>query len=152
MGICWRAKRMFMGQYNHTIDTKGRVIIPSKFREELGEGFVVTVGLDRCLYLYPKIDWEKFTTELNQLPFTKEAREFQRYFMQNAAECEVDKQGRILIPNMLRLSASLEKEIIFVGVISKIEIWDKDRFEKESSGDSMEEIAERMAETYGLRF
>ena len=142
---------MFMGQYNHTIDEKGRVIVPSKFREELGEGFVVTAGLDGCLYLYPKKDWENFAAGLNQLPFTKEAREFQRHFMLNAAECEIDKQGRILIPQKLRIRAALEKEVVFVGMISKIELWDRERLES-SSDSSMDEIAEHVAETYGLRF
>lgn len=142
---------MFMGEYNHTIDTKGRIIIPSKFRESLGDEFVVTQGLDGCLFVYPNDEWIKFSTELNNLPGNKEARQLKRYFMAGAATCEVDKQGRILIPNKLREEAALEKDIVLVGVFSKIEIWSKERWDDNNDYDNMDQIAERMSEL-GLSF
>lgn len=142
---------MFMGEYDHTIDAKGRIIIPSKFREQLGEEFVVTQGLDGCLFGYPKEEWEHFVTELKTLPGNKEARQLQRYFMAGAAACEVDKQGRILIPTKLREQAGLAKDVVFVGVVSKIEIWSKERWENNNCYDNMDEIAEHMSE-FGLSF
>ena len=142
---------MFMGEYNHTIDTKGRIIIPSKFRETLGDEFVVTLGLDGCLFVYPNEEWMNFVTQLKNLPGSKEARQLQRYFMAGAATCEVDKQGRILIPNKLREQAGLEKDIVFVGVLSKIEIWSKEKWESNNDYDNMDQIAEHMSE-FGLSF
>lgn len=142
---------MFMGEYNHTIDTKGRIIIPSKFRETLGDEFVVTQGLDGCLFVYPNDEWMNFVTQLKNLPGSKEARQLQRYFMAGAAACEVDKQGRILIPNKLREQAGLEKDIVFVGVLSKIEIWSKEKWESNNDYDDMDQIAEHMSE-FGLSF
>ncbi|QHQ62047.1 division/cell wall cluster transcriptional repressor MraZ [Anaerocolumna sedimenticola] len=142
---------MFMGEYNHTIDIKGRIIIPSKFREALGDEFVVTLGLDGCLFVYPNEEWMNFVTQLKNLPGSKEARQLQRYFMAGAATCEVDKQGRILIPNKLREQAGLEKDIVFVGVLSKIEIWSKDKWESNNDYDDMDQIAEHMSE-FGLSF
>lgn len=139
-----------MGEYNHTIDAKGRIIIPSKFRDALGEHFVVTVGLDGCLFVYPNEEWQHFVAELKNLPGNKEARQLQRYFMAGACDCEVDKQGRILIPNNLRQQAGLDKDIVFVGVLSKVEIWSKERWESNSYGN-MDEIADRMSE-FGLSF
>ena len=106
---------MFMGTYDHSIDAKGRVIVPAKFREELGDSFVVTLGLDGCLFVYPQEDWEDFVKQLRELPGSKEARKLQRYFMAGAASCELDKQGRTLIPANLREKAGLEKDIVFVG-------------------------------------
>ena len=141
---------MFMGEYNHTIDAKGRIIVPSKFRESLGEHFVVTVGLDGCLFVYPSEEWQHFVEQLKNLPGNKEARQLQRYFMAGAADCEVDKQGRILIPSNLRQHAGLDKDIVFVGVLSKIEIWSKERWES-NSYDNMDEIADHMSE-FGLSF
>lgn len=142
---------MFMGEYNHTIDAKGRVIVPAKFRETLGDEFVVTLGLDGCLFVYPDEEWKNFVSELKNLPGSKEARQLQRYFMAGAASCEVDKQGRILIPSKLREQAGLEKEVVFVGVLSKIEIWSKKRWEANNTYDNMDEIAEHMSE-FGLSF
>lgn len=141
---------MFMGEYNHTIDAKGRIIVPSKFREFLGDHFVVTVGLDGCLFVYPNEEWQHFVEQLKNLPGNKEARQLQRYFMAGAADCEVDKQGRILIPGNLRQHAGLDKDIVFVGVLSKIEIWSKERWES-NSYDNMDEIADHMSE-FGLSF
>ena len=138
---------MFMGEYNHTIDTKGRLIIPSKFREELGEEFVVTKGLDGCLFVFPNPAWQEFEEKLRTLPLTnKSARQFSRFFVAGATPCELDKQGRILLPATLREFAGLEKDVVLVGVLSKIEIWDKERYEDASSYDDMDEIVEHMAE------
>jgi MraZ protein len=141
---------MFMGEYNHSIDSKGRIIIPSKFRETLGDEFVVTLGLDGCLFVYPNDEWMNFVGQLKNLPGSKEARQLQRYFMAGAASCEVDKQGRILIPNKLREQAGLEKDIVFVGVLSKIEIWSKEKWES-NNYDDMDQVAEHMSE-FGLSF
>lgn len=142
---------MFMGEYNHTIDTKGRIIVPSKFREALGDEFVVTGGLDGCLFVYPNDEWMEFIAQLKNLPGSKEARQLQRYFLAGAASCEVDKQGRILIPNKLRESAALEKDIVFVGVLNKIEIWSKERWDSNNDYGDMDQIAEHMSEL-GLSF
>jgi len=95
------------------------VIVPAKFREELGDSFVVTLGLDGCLFVYPQEDWEDFVKQLRELPGSKEARKLQRYFMAGAASCELDKQGRTLIPANLREKAGLEKDIVLFGVMAK---------------------------------
>lgn len=138
---------MFMGEYNHTIDAKGRLIVPSKFREALGDTFVVTKGLDGCLFVYDNEEWKLFEEKLRALPITnKEARQFVRFFLAGAAEVEVDKQGRILIPNVLREFAGLAKDVALVGVGSRIEIWSRERFEDTAAFDDMDEIAEHMAE------
>ena len=136
-----------MGEYNHTIDTKGRLIIPSKFRETLGEEFVVTKGLDGCLFVYDNNEWNSFEEKLKSLPLTnKDARQFVRFFLAGATTAEVDKQGRILIPSVLREFAALEKEVVLIGVASRVEIWSKNRWENAASYEDMEEIAEHMAE------
>ena len=106
---------MFMGEYSHTIDAKGRIIVPAKFRESLGDNFVVTKGLDNCLFVYTSEDWRKFEEKLRTLPLTnKDARKFTRFFLAGAAEMEIDKQGRILIPSVLREFAALEKDVVLV--------------------------------------
>ncbi len=142
---------MFMGEFNHAIDSKGRIIIPSKFREDLGDEFVVTLGLDGCLFAYPNKEWEKFVEKLQTLPGTKEARQLQRYFMACASACEADKQGRILIPAKLRENAALDKDIVFVGVLNKIEIWSKERWDSNNDYENVDAIAEHMSE-YGISF
>lgn len=115
---------MFMGEYNHIIDAKGRLIVPAKFREILGDNFVVTKGLDGCLFVYSDKEWQAFEEKLKTLPLTnKNARQFTRFFLAGAAQVEVDKQGRILLPQVLREFAGLEKEVVLVGVASRIEIW-----------------------------
>ena len=120
---------MFKGEYNHTIDTKGRVIIPAKFRDKLGEAFVITKGLDGCLYGYANEDWQVFEDKLSSLSITnKDSRQFTRFFLAGAADCEVDKQGRILIPSVLREFAGLEKDVVLVGVSRRIEIWNKEKW------------------------
>ncbi|MBP3477222.1 MAG: division/cell wall cluster transcriptional repressor MraZ [Lachnospiraceae bacterium] len=138
---------MFMGEYNHTIDAKGRLIVPSKFRETLGDTFVVTKGLDGCLFVYDNEEWGIFEEKLKSLPITnKEARQFVRFFLAGAAEVEVDKQGRILVPNVLREFAELNKDVVLIGVASRIEIWSKERFDGMAAYEDMDEIAEHMAE------
>ena len=142
---------MFMGTYEHGLDAKGRVIVPAKLREDLGESFVVKLGLDGSLFEYTMSEWEKFIDKLKELPGTKEARMLQRHFMAKAAPCEVDKQGTTLLPAKLREYAGLEKEIVFVGVLSKIEIWSKKRWEDNDDYDNIEDIAEDMSQ-FGLSF
>ena len=142
---------MFMGTYEHSLDAKGRIIVPAKFREALGESFVVTLGLDGCLFVYPAEDWENFAKNLEQLPGTKEARVLQRHFMANAHGVESDKQGRALLPALLREKVGLTKDVVLVGVMSKIEIWSKDRWESADDLDDVDEIANKMAE-YGLSY
>lgn len=142
---------MFMGEFDHSIDTKGRIIVPSKFREGLGDEFVITLGLDGCLFVYPQNEWQTFAAELGKLPGTKEARQLQRYFLAKAAACEADKQGRILIPAVLRECAGLEKDIVFVGVLNKIEIWSKERWVNNNDYDNVDDIAEHMTQ-YGISF
>lgn len=135
---------MFKGEYNHTIDTKGRVIIPAKFRDKLGEAFVITKGLDGCLYGYANEDWQVFEDKLSSLSITnKDSRQFTRFFLAGAADCEVDKQGRILIPSVLREFARLEKDVVLVGVSRRIEIWNKEKWSEITAqyDDNMDEIA-----------
>ena len=138
---------MFMGEYNHTIDAKGRLIVPAKFREILGDNFIVTKGLDGCLFVYPNDEWTRFEEKLKSLPLTnKNARQFTRFLLAGAAACEVDKQGRILLPQVLREFASLEKDVVLVGVASRIEIWSRERWDESMNtydGD-MDEVAENM--------
>ena len=129
---------MFMGEYRHTVDPKGRLIVPSKFRELLGTEFVVTRGLDGCLFVYPMDSWTAYVDKLKKLPLTdKNARLFMRFLIAGANTCELDKQGRILIPAKLRKSAGLEKDLVFVGMINRVEIWDKDTFEAQTLGSEM---------------
>ena len=138
---------MFMGEYNHTIDAKGRLIVPSKFREQLGNEFVVTKGLDGCLFVYSNEEWKHIEEKFREIPLTtKDARKFSRFFFAGAASCEVDKQGRILLPANLREYAGIEKEVVSVGVLSRVEIWSKDRWEEASEYDDMDDIAEHMSE------
>ena len=127
---------MFMSEYNHTVDTKGRLIVPSKFREQLGDEFVVTKGMDGCLFVYANDDWSAFEQKLTSLPLiNKEARKFARFFLAGAAQVEVDKQGRILLPANLRQFAGLEKDVVLVGVGSRIEIWSRENWENREARD-----------------
>ena len=115
---------MFIGEYSHTIDAKGRLIVPSKFREQLGEEFVVTKGLDGCLFVYENSEWKSFEEKLHALPLTNaNARKFTRFFLAGASACELDRQGRILIPAVLREFAKLEKDVTVIGVGRHAEIW-----------------------------
>ena len=138
---------MFIGEYEHSVDAKGRVIMPAKLREDIGEKFIVTKGLDGCLFAYSQNEWTNFEEKLKTLPLTnKNARDFVRFFLSGAVECEIDKQGRFLIPNNLRTYATLEKEINIIGVGTRIEIWNREEWKKYSSTDniSADEIAENM--------
>ena len=138
---------MFMGEYNHTIDTKGRLIVPSKFREQLGDEFVVTKGLDGCLFVYSNEEWQRIEKSFKEKPLTsKDARKFMRFFFAGAASCEVDKQGRILLPANLREYAGIDKDVVSVGVLSRVEIWSKERWQDSGDYEDMDEIAEHMAE------
>ncbi len=136
-----------MGEYQHSVDAKGRLIIPSKFREDLGNTFVITRGLDNCLFGYPMDEWRKLEEKLKELPMTKkDARAFARFFFSGATEVEIDKQGRINIPSTLTTYAKLEKECVVVGVSSKIEIWAKESWESyfNEAENSFNEIAENL--------
>ncbi len=138
---------MFMGEYNHSVDAKGRLIVPAKFREQLGEEFVVTKGLDGCLFVYPQEEWKRIEEKFREVPLTtKDARKFSRFFFAGAATCEVDKQGRILVPAVLREFAGLEKDVVLVGVLSRVEIWSKEKWDESNTYDDMDEIAEHMAD------
>ena len=140
---------MFMGEYQHTLDAKGRLIVPAKFREGLGEGFVVTRGLDNCLFMYPRSEWEILEARLKELPLTKkEARRFVRFLFSGAVECDVDKQGRITIPPNLREYARLEKEVVAIGVSNRVELWSRALWEGyiQEAEDSYEDIAESIEE------
>lgn len=135
---------MFMGQYEHSIDTKGRIIIPAKYRDDLGESFVVTRGLDGCLFLYPSEEWKNFVEKLQGLPSNQNTRKIQRQFLSKAMEVVLDKQGRILIPALLRKDAALEKEVVFVGMMNRIEVWDKSRLEEQEMQDDDEVLEATM--------
>ena len=144
---------MFMGEYSHSLDTKGRLIMPAKFREQLGDSFVVTKSPDKCLYIYSNEDWKNFEEKLSALPITNKAtRQFVRFFLAGAAECEVDKQGRILLPAVLREYANLEKEVILAGTSRRIEIWNKDKYLADQSEyeDNIDDIAANM-ESFGFQ-
>ncbi len=138
---------MFMGEYQHNIDSKGRLIIPAKFREHFAEGFVITRGLDQCLFGYPIEEWRKLEEKLKKLPVTKkDARAFTRFFFSGATEVEIDKQGRINIPMNLLSHAHIEKECVILGVSNRIEIWAQQSWQDyfTESEDSFNEIAENM--------
>jgi len=140
---------MFIGEHQHSLDDKGRLIIPSKFREGLGYEFVMTKGLDNCLFVYPKKEWQILEEKLKSLPLTnKDARAFIRFFFSGASECELDKQGRVLIPSNLRDHSKLEKDAVVIGVSTRIEIWSKTEWESYNDDDNLsyDSIAEKMAE------
>ncbi|NPV52914.1 MAG: division/cell wall cluster transcriptional repressor MraZ [Firmicutes bacterium] len=138
---------MFIGTYWHTIDAKGRLIMPAKFREELGERFIATKGLDTCLFVFPLSEWENQERELRNLPLARsDARAYSRLFFSSAAECEFDRQGRIMIPAHLREYAKLEKDVVIIGVSARIEIWNEPIWREYSkkAEESYEEIAEKL--------
>lgn len=140
---------MFMGEYRHTIDDKGRIIIPAKFRDELGKTFVVTRGLENCLFAYPSPEWQQLEQKLKTLPFTRsDARAFTRFFFSGATEVELDKQGRINVPGNLRQYAKLEKECVVLGVSNRVEIWSKRIWEDyfQESEESFNDIAEKLVD------
>lgn len=138
---------MLIGEYHHNIDEKGRLIIPAKFREEIGERFVVTKGLDGCLFVYSLVEWEKIVNKLKKLPFTKkDSRVFSRFFLASATVCEFDRQGRINLMNSLTLYAGLKKECAIIGVNDRLEIWDLDKFNNlmKENEKELDEISENL--------
>ena len=136
---------MLIGEYEHTIDAKGRLSMPAKLRRDMGEAFIVTKGLDGCLFAFSQEEWRNFETKLKALPLSdKNARNFVRFFLAGATECEIDKQGRFLIPGNLREAAKLEKEAVIIGVGTRLEIWNKDVWASKDEEISADEIAENM--------
>ena len=138
---------MLLGEFNHSIDEKGRLIIPAKLRDDLGESFVICNGLEGCLFVYSQDEWNQFVAELNTLPrMNKDARIFKRYFFGSASEGSFDKQGRVLVPPTLRNAAGLEKDVVLVGVLDRVELWDKERWDERNqiSEEGMDAIAEHM--------
>ena len=138
---------MFMGEYHHSIDEKGRLIIPSKLRLELGESFIITRGLDNCLFVYSLVEWNKRVEKLKKLSFTKkDARNFTRFFLSGATVCELDKQGRVNISASLVDYAELEKDCIIVGVNDRLEIWSQDKWNNfiNLNSDQLSDIAENL--------
>lgn len=140
---------MFMGEYHHTLDAKGRLIVPARFREGLGDTFIVTRGLDQCLFAYPMSEWRDIEEKLRALPLTKaDARSFVRFFFSGAIECELDKQGRIMLPQNLRDYAHMEKDVVAVGVSTRVELWSAERWKEyvESASESFDAIAESIVD------
>lgn len=140
---------MFMGEYAHNIDKKGRIIIPAKFREELGDFIIITRGLDGCLSVYTQKQWEVIYEQLLKLPSTKkDARMFVRMMTSKAAECEIDAQGRVLIPSSLIRIAELEKECMIIGAANHVEIWAKEKWDPvdDEANAAFEDIAENLTE------
>ena len=136
---------MLIGEYEHSLDAKGRLIMPSKLRQDIGEKFIITKGLDGCLFVFSQNEWNNFETKLKALPLSdKNARNFVRFFLSGATECEIDKQGRFLIPANLRESAKLEKDAMIVGVGTRLEIWNKETWLNCGENISADEIAENM--------
>ncbi len=137
---------MLMGEYSHSLDVKGRLIMPAKLRQDIGDKFILTKGLDGCLFAFSQTEWLNFEEKLKSLPLSdKNARNFVRFFLSGATECEIDKQGRFLIPNNLREAAKLEKDAIIIGVGTRLEIWNKETWERCDEEISADEIAENMA-------
>ena len=144
---------MFIGEYHHSIDDKGRLIIPSKFREELGNKFIITRGIENCLFVYSLESWEKIVNKLETLPFTKkDARAFIRFFLSGASEAEFDKQGRINITSPLISYANITKECVVIGTGARLERWSEESWNDFfiSARDSMSDIAENLFESVNL--
>ena len=140
---------MFIGEYQHSLDSKNRVIMPARFREKLGDKFVMTKGLDNCLFIYTQDEWDKVEEKLKNLPLTnKDGRAFVRFFFSGASEGETDKQGRALIPSTLKEYAKIEKDVVIIGVSTRIEIWSVEEWNRFSSEAEMsiDEIAAKMSE------
>ena len=144
---------MLIGELRHSLDEKGRLIIPSKFRESIGDSFVVTRGLDGCLFIYSMSNWERIVSRLNTLPFTKkDARTFNRFFMSGATVCDFDKQGRINLPSSLISYANLEKECTIIGVVDRLEIWATNKFGSliEENLEVISDISENLFEGFDV--
>lgn len=140
---------MFIGEYQHSIDEKGRLAIPIKFRSELAKGAVITRGLDNCLFLYSLEEWQKLASKLSTLPISKaNTRAFSRLMLAGAMDVEIDKQGRVIIPDYLRKYAELKKQVIVAGLLNRLEIWNEDAWIKYKQGTekSSGDIAEKLGE------
>jgi len=140
---------MFIGEFHHTIDSKGRVAIPAKFRASISGGAIVTRGIDRCLFVFPSADWEKLAQKLTNLPLAQaNSRAFVRLMLSGAADLELDSQGRVLVPDYLRKYAGLDKEAVVCGIYNRMEIWDAATWEeyRVKTESSSEEIAEKLGE------
>lgn len=140
---------MLIGEFEHSLDEKGRLIMPAKLREDMGEKFILTAGLDGCLFGFSLSEWSKFEEKLKTLPITnKNARNFVRFFLSGATECELDKQGRFLITGKLRDNAKLEKDVTIIGAGTRIEVWNRERWQNQTDEEnlSLEEIEKNMAE------
>ena len=136
---------MLIGEYEHNLDAKGRISMPAKLKKDMGETFVLTKGLDGCLFAFSENEWVNFESKLKTLPLSdKNARNFVRFFLSGATECEIDKQGRFLIPSNLREVANLEKEAIIIGVGTRLEIWNKSTWNNKEKEISVDEIVENM--------
>lgn len=140
---------MFMGEYHQKIDDKGRLTIPSKLRYELGETFIVTRGLDKCLFIYPKEEWNQVITKYKELPNTKDARNFMRFFLSGASEVSFDKQGRMNIPSPLIQYSNLLKDCIVIGVNERLEIWSEENWNQfiEENEENLSDIADNLFST-----
>lgn len=144
---------MLIGEYHHNLDEKGRLIIPSKFREDIGDKFVVTRGLDGCLFVYAMTEWNSIVSKLKTLPFTKkDARIFNRFFMSGATVCEFDKQGRINLPSSLINYAEIKRECTIIGVNDRLEIWNADKFNSliEDNIEAISDVAENLFEGFDI--
>lgn len=138
---------MLIGEYEHSVDVKGRLIMPAKLRDEIGYKFIVTKGLDGCLFVFPLKEWEIFQEKLRALPVSdKNARNFTRFFFAGAIECEIDKQGRFLVSSNLREFAGLDKDVVIIGMNSRLEIWSKEKWQQCDETISADEIADHMTE------
>ena len=138
---------MFIGEYRHTIDDKSRISIPAKFRNILGSSFVMSKGLDKCLFIFPSNEWTKLEDKIKTLPLTdKNARSFSRFLLGGASECDPDKQGRTIIPGNLREYADLKKDVVIIGLSTRIEIWDTKTWDEYNSSEyaNIDEIAINM--------
>lgn len=136
---------LLIGEYEHSLDAKGRLIMPAKFREDLGEKFIITKGLDGCLFVFSSTEWTKFEEKLATLPISnKDARAFTRFFFAGAMDCELDKQGRFLISSNLREFAGLTKDVKIIGMNSRVEIWSKEKWTECDENISADDIAEKM--------
>lgn len=140
---------MFMGEYHHTIDEKGRLTIPSKLRDQLGDKFVITRGLDNCLFVYREDEWANIISKYKELPNTRDARNFMRFFLSGATVCEFDKQGRVNIPSPLATFADLEKDCVIIGVNDRLEIWSSDRWSQfiTDNEEDFSDIADKLFST-----
>lgn len=142
---------MFMGEFHHSIDDKARLVLPSKFRDELGDTFIITRGLEGCLFVYSKSEWINIVSKLKELPFTKkDARAFLRFFLSGAIECQVDKQGRVALPSSLVNYARLINKCVIIGVNDRLEIWSEESFDDyfNQNINNISDLAEDLFDTF----